>query len=109
MKKILAICLIAALTLLTSCASLYPSTKKFMAVEKGMTKSEVTKCLGHPQYRSFDRDIEIWEFRALLLSGNTSVAIVHFIDGKVERMDTFEELERCELRNDCHPQKIDCF
>ncbi|NCC09531.1 MAG: outer membrane protein assembly factor BamE [Bacteroidia bacterium] len=92
--------------MLASCTSFKTPIKKMMAVEKGMTKNQIVDVLGSPSYRSFNDEKELWEFRQFLAGGNTSVILITFIDGRVEKMDTFEELpfreSECEQG---HPKK----
>ena len=48
----------------TSCSSLFYDAKADVlnSIQKGMSRQEVTKILGTPEYRRFDRDIEEWEY-----------------------------------------------
>lgn len=102
MKKISVIVgLMFVILLMGSCTSLNTPIKSMMAIEKGMSKDEVLKHLGRPSYRSFDDELEIWEFRTLLVTGNTSVVTVYFLDNAVNRMDTHEELRVYEPSSSC--------
>ena len=54
----------------TSCSSLFYDAKADVlnSIQKGMSRQEVTKILGTPEYRRFDRDIEEWEDSRVLSS-----------------------------------------
>lgn len=47
----------------SSCSSLFYDAKVDVlnSIQKGMSRQEVTKILGTPEYRRFDRDIEEWD------------------------------------------------
>ena len=52
----------------SSCSSLFYDAKVDVlnSIQKGMSRQEVTKILGTPEYRRFDRDIEEWEYSRVL-------------------------------------------
>ncbi len=62
------------------------------SIQKGMSRQEVTKILGTPEYRRFDRDIEEWE-SSRVLSGKSNISrtqiVVTFEGGRVVAMDSF--------------------
>lgn len=77
---------------LTSCSSLFYELKadSLQNIEKGMSKQDVTKILGEPQYRRFDRDLDEWEYTKGIAGvvGDATI-IVSFEDNKVVAMDSF--------------------
>ena len=85
----------------TSCSSLFYDAKADVlnSIQKGMSRQEVTKILGTPEYRRFDRDIEEWEY-SRVLSGKSNITrtqiVVTFEGGRVVAMDSFSR-EPCTL------------
>ena len=75
----------------TSCSSLFYDAKADVlnSIQKGMSRQEVTKILGTPEYRRFDRDIEEWEY-SRVLSGKSNITrtqiVVTFEGGRVVAM-----------------------
>ena len=59
----------------SSCSSLFYDAKVDVlnSIQKGMSRQEVTKILGTPEYRRFDRDIEEWEY-SRVLSGKSNIS-----------------------------------
>ena len=55
----------------SSCSSLFYDAKVDVlnSIQKGMSRQEVTKILGTPEYRRFDRDIEALLRNRTLFSG----------------------------------------
>lgn len=78
----------------SSCSSLFYDAKVDVlnSIQKGMSRQEVTKILGTPEYRRFDRDIEEWEY-SRVLSGKSNISrtqiVVTFEGGRVVAMDSF--------------------
>ena len=78
----------------SSCSSLFYDAKVDVlnSIQKGMSRQEVTKILGTPEYRRFDRDIEEWEY-SRVLSGKSNITrtqiVVTFEGGRVVAMDSF--------------------
>ena len=78
----------------SSCSSLFYDAKADVmnSIQKGMSRQEVTKILGTPEYRRFDRDIEEWEY-SRVLSGKCIISrtqiVVTFEGGRVVAMDSF--------------------
>jgi hypothetical protein len=62
-----------------------------MEVQQGMSRQNVEKILGKPDYRRFDGGGEEWEYHRIssVLYGNSIKIIVYFADGRVTGMDTF--------------------
>lgn len=86
MKKIHVLWVLSLLVLTASCGSM----NKLMKVEEGMSKQEITKIFGTPDYRRFDRGIEEWEYRSLsVVTGEYKVTVITFDDGRVSGMDTY--------------------
>lgn len=56
-----------------------------------MSRQNVEKILGKPDYRRFDGGGEEWEYHRIssVLYGNSIKIIVYFADGRVTGMDTF--------------------
>ncbi|MDR1518307.1 MAG: DUF4476 domain-containing protein [Dysgonamonadaceae bacterium] len=77
-----------------SCSSLYKGRSALMRVEKGMSKDEVGKLLGTPDYRRFNDELEEWEYRRMITGGD-AVVIVYFSGGRVAGMDSFEDNAPC--------------
>ena len=66
MKKIHVLWMLLFLVLSTSCVSV----NRLMKVQEGMSRQEISKIFGTPEYRRFDRGMEEWEYRSLsLISG----------------------------------------
>lgn len=76
---------------LTSCAGVFYDLKSdaLRNVQKGMTKQEVARLLGEPQFRRFDRDLDEWEYSKNVLGNGYTTIIVSFEDDKVVAMDSF--------------------
>lgn len=93
MKKTIGKIIIAAifLTGLSACSvgTLIQSKQVLNQVHSGMTAEEVTRLLGQPVYRRFNREVEEWEYRKWL-SGSDAVVLVSFENGRVISMDSFE-------------------
>lgn len=80
----------------TGCSSLFYDAKADVlnSIQKGMSKQEVTRILGTPKYRRFDRNIEEWEFvKELHNRGSSAIThiVVNFEDDKVVAMDSFSD------------------
>ncbi|MBQ9668863.1 MAG: outer membrane protein assembly factor BamE [Prevotella sp.] len=89
-KKILTMMMLT--TMVSACGTLMSTMSERSArIEQGMTKDEVQKALGKPDYRRFDRDREQWEYRQHLLNGDHDVMLVDFEDGRVVSLDSFYE------------------
>ena len=88
----------------SSCSSLFYDAKVDVlnSIQKGMSRQEVTKILGTPEYRRFDRDIEEWEY-SRVLSGKSNISrtqiVVTFEGGRVVAMDSFSGMMRTVARN----------
>lgn len=93
MKKTIGKMIIAAIFLMgwsaCSVGTFVQSKQVLNQVHAGMTTEEVSRILGQPDYRRFNRDMEEWEYRKWL-SGSDAVVIVSFEDGRVISMDSFE-------------------
>ncbi|WP_294590858.1 DUF4476 domain-containing protein [uncultured Bacteroides sp.] len=76
---------------LTSCSSLFYDLRSdvLQDIQKGMSKQEVSKLLGEPQFRRFDRDFDEWEYSKCISGNGYTTIIVSFEDGKVVGMDSF--------------------
>lgn len=73
-----------ALGSLTSCAWLDP-TFRLEQIYSDMTAQEVVNLIGRPDYRSFDREGDVWEYRR-----NDEVrALIFFEKGRVTAMRVF--------------------
>lgn len=85
-EKIHVLWMLLFLVLSTSCVSV----NRLMKVQEGMSRQEISKIFGTPEYRRFDRGMEEWEYRSLsLISGEYKVVVITFEDGRVSGMDTF--------------------
>lgn len=88
MKKIHVIGMLLFLVLSASCGSM----NKIMQVQEGMSKQEIAKIFGTPDYRRFNRGIEEWEYRTLsVVTALYKVTVIAFEDGRVSGMNTFTE------------------
>ena len=58
MKKIHVLWMLLFLVLSTSCVSV----NRLMKVQEGMSRQEISKIFGTPEYRRFDRGMEEWGF-----------------------------------------------
>lgn len=100
MKKIHVLSMMLFLILGTGCVS----TSQLMKVEEGMSRQEITKIFGTPEFRRFDRGMEEWEYRKLIvLTGDVKVTVITFEDGKVCGMNTFNVAEVHQ-----HPAPLPC-
>lgn len=92
MKKIHIIRFLLLWMMVSSCFTSYVSSNQVMQVQQGMSRQDVEKILGKPDLRRFDGDMEEWEFYRVssALYGSTMRIIVHFVDGTVASMDTFD-------------------
>ena len=82
MKKIHVLWMLLFLVLSTSCVSV----NRLMKVQEGMSRQEISKIFGTPEYRRFDRGMEEC---LSLISGEYKVVVITFEDGRVSGMDTF--------------------
>ena len=91
MKKIHIILFFTLWVIASSCSTYYVSNKQVMEVQQGMSRQNVERILGKPDYRRFDGNTEEWEFHRVssVLYGNSIKIIVYFADGRVTSMDTF--------------------
>ena len=91
MKNIHIILFFTLWVILGSCSTYYVSNKQVMEVQQGMSRQNVEKILGKPDYRRFDGGGEEWEYHRIssVLYGNSIKIIVYFADGRVTGMDTF--------------------
>ncbi len=91
MKNIHIILFFTLWVILGSCSTYYVSNKQVMEVQQGMSRQNVEKILGKPDYRRFDGGGEEWESHRIssVLYGNSIKIIVYFADGRVTGMDTF--------------------
>lgn len=75
--------LLIASIVLSSCSILSSNQKRMMSIEKGMTKTEITRLAGTPDYRNFNAEIEEW----IYLKVDRDL-IVGFYNGLVETLTT---------------------
>ena len=85
----------------SSCSSLFYDAKVDVlnSIQKGMSRQEVTKILGTPEYRRFDRDIEEWEY-SRVLSGKSNISrtqIVVTLGESLQWTHSPESHVRCRL------------
>ena len=66
MKNIHIILFFTLWVILGSCSTYYVSNKQVMEVQQGMSRQNVEKILGKPDYRRFDGDGEEWEYHGFL-------------------------------------------
>ena len=66
MKNIHIILFFTLWVILGSCSTYYVSNKQVMEVQQGMSRQNVEKILGKPDYRRFDGDGEEWESTGFL-------------------------------------------
>lgn len=62
MKNIHIILFFTLWVILGSCSTYYVSNKQVMEVQQGMSRQNVEKILGKPDYRRFDGGGEEWEY-----------------------------------------------
>ena len=62
MKKIHIILFFTLWVIASSCSTYYVSNKQVMEVQQGMSRQNVERILGKPDYRRFDGNTEEWEF-----------------------------------------------
>ena len=66
MKNIHIILFFTLWVILGSCSTYYVSNKQVMEVQQGMSRQNVEKILGKPDYRRFDGGGEEWEYTGFL-------------------------------------------
>lgn len=73
MKNIHIILFFTLWVILGSCSTYYVSNKQVMEVQQGMSRQNVEKILGKPDYRRFDGGGEEWEYHRIssVLYGNS--------------------------------------
>ena len=59
------------------------TSQNMMSIRKGMTKTEIKRMLGNPDYRNFDRDGEEWVYTTA-----EKTVIIGFYDELVESMNS---------------------
>ena len=74
MKNIHIILFFTLWVILGSCSTYYISNKQVMEVQQGMSRQNVEKILGKPDYRRFDGGGEEWEYHRIssVLYGNST-------------------------------------
>lgn len=80
---------------LTSCNSLFSFTTvadQAVDIQPNMTMDDVLRIMGKPYFRSFERDLEKWEYRTRLLDDDYNVVAIVFHDGRVTSMNSFREV-----------------
>lgn len=85
--------LLALVATLCSCSALLGmESDVLMRIQKGMTQEEVFSILGEPMYRSFDREMEGWQYEKNIAGhpGITVIAI-SYVDGLVVNFDSYEK------------------
>ena len=75
MKNIHIILFFTLWVILGSCSTYYVSNKQVMEVQQGMSRQNVEKILGKPDYRRFDGGGEEWEYHRIssVLYGNSYI------------------------------------
>ena len=102
MKKIHVLLMLLLLVISAGCGSM----NKIMKVQEGMSRQEVSKLFGTPDFRRFDREIEEWEYReASGVPGEWKVVVITFDGDKVISMNTFTLPQGHEHH---HPQPFGC-
>lgn len=71
-----------------SLGTYFQSKQVLNKIHSGMTDEEVCALIGKPDFRRFNQDIEEWEYRKWI-SGNNTVILVNFENGRVISMDSF--------------------
>ena len=84
MKNIHIILFFTLWVILGSCSTYYVSNKQVMEVQQGMSRQNVEKILGKPDYRRFDGGGEEWEYHRIssVLYGNSIKIIALRIDNE---------------------------
>lgn len=60
-------------------------------VEAGMTKEEILKLLGEPDFRRFDGNFQEWEYRKVhALTGEKTIVFVNFERNRVVSVDSYD-------------------
>lgn len=90
MKKINFLLFSLLLVLFSSCFTSSISYKKLSGIHKGMLPKEVIAILGEPKYRSFEGNVEIWEYRDYF-SRYDDVSKIWFTDNKVSKLESFSD------------------
>ena len=85
MKKIHVLLMLLLLVISAGCGSM----NKIMKVQEGMSRQEISKIFGTPDYRRFDRGVEEWEYHRLsVIGGETKITVITFDEGRVSGMNT---------------------
>lgn len=93
MKQIL---WLAAIGITLSSCSVTPGSihhSALMDINKGMTKGEINKLIGQPNFRRFDNNLEQWEYQKGGL-GHTKYLIIEFQNDTVKSLDSFNEISK---------------
>lgn len=92
---------------LGSCGSLMDNNI-LLSIHKGMTQEEVTKLLGHPDYRRFDEQGEQWEYRKGGGIGHYGTTIlIDFKNNLVSNLDSFESVPTPPAVAVCPPAQVE--
>lgn len=70
------------------------SHNALMKVSKGMTKEEVNKLFGQPDFRRFENDLEQWEYQKGGIGSFTKYLIIEFENDTIKSMDSFNEISK---------------
>ncbi len=84
--KILALLVIVSISM-SSCgifSNSFLKNRDMMAIEKGMTKNEILRLVGDPDFRNFDNELEEW----IYVKSNKEL-IIGFYNNLVETMNTY--------------------
>lgn len=70
------------------------SHNALMKASKGMTKEEVNKLFGPPDFRRFENDLEQWEYQKGGIGSFTKYLIIEFENDTIKSMDSFNEISK---------------
>lgn len=96
MRKMKQILWLAAIGVtLNSCSVTLSSIhhSALMDINKGMTKEDINKLIGQPDFRRFDNNLEQWEYQQGGL-GLTKYLIIEFENDTVKSLDSFNEISK---------------
>lgn len=90
MKKIQFLLFLLLSVLISSCYTSKFTYDYLSGIHPGMVPDEVMAVLGKPTYRSFDDNVETWEYRDTYSRFDKVIKIL-FVDNKVSKMDNYAD------------------
>lgn len=103
LKQVLLALVVGAIV--SSCGTM-TTQSVMMDIQKGMSKEEITRLLGKPDFRRFDNGGEQWEYLKVSTFDYNRTIVIDFIDGRVSNMDSFNQVIHTPPVAVCPPSEI---